>query len=90
MPPLHAIINDNYQTLSRLQDTKTQECWTTLLLSAGTLHSQMEPYRDIMYKQEGNYGVIVLTVVKNYKYESNPTTLNEYMPYRTQWHAASL
>lgn len=69
MPPLHVVSNDNSQILSRLQDKKTQECWTTLLLSAGTLRSQMEPHRDVMYKQEGNYGGIILTVVKNYKYK---------------------
>lgn len=69
MPPLHVISNDNYQILARLQDTKMQECCTTLFLSAGTLCFQMEPYKDIMFKQEGNYGGIILTVVKNYKYK---------------------
>lgn len=88
MPPLHVIRNDNYQTLSSLQNTKTQVCWTTLLLSVGTVHFQMEAYRDVMYRKEGSYGGIILTVVKNYKYKSNPTTLNEYMPYHTQYHTA--
>lgn len=60
-------------------------CWTTLVLSAGTLGFQMESFRDFMYKQEGNCGRTTLTVVKNYKYQSNPTTLNEYMPHRTQY-----